>query len=125
MSLLLRWLISGIALLVAVWLVPGITVGPERDALVTVGAMAVILGFINALIRPLLKLLTCPLILLTLGLFVLVINALCLWFASYVAVNWFGIDFVVEGFWAAFLGALIVSAVTMVLTAVLSDDDDE
>lgn len=123
MRLLLRWVIASIALVVAVWLVPGITVGPGRDAAVAVAVMAVILGFVNALIRPLLKLLTCPLVILTLGLFVLVINAICLWLASYIAVHGFHILFVVDGFWAAFLGALIVSVVTAVMTTVLGDDD--
>jgi putative membrane protein len=123
MNLLLRWVIASIALVAAVWLVPGITVGPGRDAAVAVAVMAVILGFVNALIRPLLKLLTCPLVILTLGLFVLVINAICLWLASYIAVHGFGILFVVDGFWAAFLGALIVSVVTAVMTTVLGDDD--
>jgi putative membrane protein len=121
MKLLIRWVISALALFAAAWLVPGIRV--EETGLVVFAAMAVILGLVNAIVRPLLKLLTCPLILLTLGLFVLVINGLTLWLASSVAVNWFNVGFYVDGFWPAFLGALIVSVVTVILSALVREDD--
>jgi putative membrane protein len=87
--------------------------------------MAVILGLVNAIVRPLLKLLTCPLILLTLGLFVLVINGVTLLLASSIAVNWFDVGFYVDGFWPAFLGALIVSIVTVILSALVREDDKD
>ena len=87
--------------------------------------MAVILGLVNAIIRPILKLLTCPLILLTLGLFVLVINALTLWLASSIVVNWFNIGFYVRSFWAALLGSVIVSVVSVILNSLLKDDQEE
>ena len=83
--------------------------------------MAVILGLVNAIIRPLLKLLTCPLIILTLGLFVLVINALTLWLASSIA-NWFGVGFYVNSFWAALAGSVIVSIVSVIANILLGDD---
>jgi len=121
MKLLIRWVISALALFVAVWLVPGITV--EADGWVIYAVMAVILGLVNAIVRPLLKLLTCPLILLTLGLFVLVINGVTLWLASSIAVNWFNVGFYVRDFWSAFLGALIVSIVTVVLSALVREDE--
>jgi putative membrane protein len=84
--------------------------------------MAIILGLVNAIVRPLLKLLSCPLVILTLGLFVLVINGITLWLASYIAVNWFHVGFYVRGLWAAFLGALVVSIVSMVLTAIIKEE---
>ena len=121
MKLLIRWIIASLALFAAAWLVPGIRV--EGDAWVVFAVMAVILGLVNAVVRPFLKLLTCPLILLTLGLFVLVINGVSLWLASQIAVNWFHVGFYVDGFWSAFLGALIVSAVTIVLSAFVREDD--
>jgi putative membrane protein len=121
MKLLIRWIIASLALFAAAWLVPGIRV--EGDAWVVFAVMAVILGLVNAVVRPFLKLLTCPLILLTLGLFVLVINGVTLWLASDVAVNWFHVGFYVDGFWSAFLGALIVSAVTVILSALVREDD--
>jgi putative membrane protein len=73
-------------------------------------------------VRPLLKLLSCPLVILTLGLFILVINGFTLWLASYIAVNWLQVGFYVHGFWAAFWGALVVSIVSMVLNAIVKEE---
>jgi putative membrane protein len=117
MELLLRWGITGLALFAAAWLVPGIRV--EGQGWSAFAVMAVILGLVNAVIRPVLTLLSCPLIILTLGFFVLVINGLTLWLASAIAVKWFHVGFYVDGFWAAFLGALIVSIVSVVLTVLI------
>lgn len=122
MNLLIRWGVTSLALFAAAWLVPGIQV--DGNAWVIYIATAVILGLVNALIRPLLTLLTCPLILLTLGLFTLVINALMLWLTSYLAVNFFGVGFYVDDFWAAFLGSVVVSVVSIVLSAVLKDEKE-
>lgn len=119
--LLVRWVITALALFVAAWLVPGIRV--SGSAWIAYALMAVVLGLVNALVRPLLKLLTCPLVLLTLGLFTLVINGLTLWLSALIA-NHFGIQFYVDGFWPALLGALIVSVVTVVLSALLGEDRD-
>ena len=115
MKLLIRWVIIAFSLFVAAWLVPGIRVA--GNAWLIYAVMAVILGFVNAIVRPILTLLTCSLVILTLGLFVLVINALTLWLASSVAVNWFHVGFYVDGFWSAFLGALIVSIVSVILSS--------
>jgi len=118
-KLLIRWTISALALFVAAWVVPGIRV--DGTAWVVYALMAIFLGLANALVRPLLKFLTCPLILLTLGLFVLVINGVTLWLSAWVA-NQFGVGFYVDGFWPAFLGALIVSVVTTILSALLKEE---
>ncbi len=120
MKLLIRWVIASLSLFVADWLVPGIYV-EEGNALVIFIVMAVILGLVNAIVRPILTLLSCPLIILTLGLFLLVVNALSLWLASYIAVNWFGVGFVVDGFWSAFLGSIIISLVSFILSMLLPD----
>jgi putative membrane protein len=120
MRLLIRWLVTSIALLVAAWIVPGIRV--DEGGWKVFAAMALILGLVNAIIRPILKLLSCPLIILTLGLFVLVINGITLLWASEIATNWFGVGFHVDGFLPAFLGALIVSIVSVALTAMLGED---
>ena len=123
MKLLIRWAITAFALFVAAWLVPGIVVDGRGWVLYAV--MAVVLGLVNAIVRPVLKLLTCPLIVLTLGLFVLVINALTLWLASTIAVRWLNVGFFVDGFWPAFWGALIVSIVSVVLSVFVKDDDED
>lgn len=117
MELLLRWVITGLSLFVAAWIVPGIRV--EAEGWQVFAVMAVILGLVNAVIRPILKLLSCPLIILTLGLFVLVINGITLWLASSIAVKWFHVGFHVDGFLSAFLGALIVSIVSVILTVLI------
>lgn len=122
MKLLIRWIITSLALFAAAWLVPGIHV--DGSGWVVYAVMAAILGLVNAVVRPILKFLTCPLIILTLGLFVLVINGVTLWLSSAVAVNWFHVGFYVDGFWAAFLGALIVSIVTVILSALVREEKD-
>ncbi len=110
----IRWIIVAIALIVTVNVVPGIEV--SGNGLIAVLAMALILGFINAVLRPILAVLSCGFILLTLGLFMLVINAFTLWLSSQIAVNWFGLGFHVNGFWPAFWGALVVSIVSFILS---------
>jgi putative membrane protein len=120
MKLLLRWLITSLSLFVAAAVVPGIRV--SHDAWTVFAAMAVILGLVNAIVRPILKLLSCPLVILTLGLFLLVINGITLWLASAIAVDWFHVGFHVDSFLAAVLGALVVSIVSVILTAVLGEE---
>jgi len=119
MYILKRWLISSLSLLAAAWLVPGIRA--EGNAPAVYFVMAVILGLINLTVKPILTLLSLPITILTLGLFMLVLNALMLWFASDIAVKLFNIGFYVDGFWSAFLGALIVSVVSMILSSLIRD----
>jgi putative membrane protein len=121
-KLLIRWAGTAFALFVAAWLVPGISV--DGNGWILYAIMAAILGIVNAVVRPVLKFLTCSLIVLTLGLFTLVINALTLLLASWVA-NMVNVGFYVDGFWPALWGSLIVSAASVVLSVVLKDDDEE
>lgn len=118
MRFLLRILVNAAALWVAAYVVRGIHAGGASSIL----AVAVVFGLVNAFVRPFLKLLSCPIIFLTLGLFTLVINALMLMLAAWVG-RQLGIDFAVNGFWAAFLGALIVSIVSTVLSWLIPDRD--
>jgi putative membrane protein len=115
----LRWLINGIGLFVAVNFVPGIH--PQSGGWLWVVWLALIFGLLNALLRPLLKLLTCPLIALTLGLFTLIVNTFLFWLAGVVGTS-FGIGFTVDGFWPAFLGGLVVSVVSIVLSMLFHDE---
>ncbi len=112
MRLIMKWLVTCAALFVAAWLVPGIKVA--GNAWLAFFGMAAVLGVVNVTLKPVLKLLTCPFIVLTLGLLLLVINALTLWFASKLA-QAFGIGYRVDGFFSALAGALIVSVVSVVL----------
>jgi putative membrane protein len=117
MWLLLRILVNAAALWVATEIVPGVEhTGPWTSLLL----VALVFGLLNALVRPILKLLTCPLILLTLGLFTFVINAIVLWLTSAISGS-LGLGFQVSGFWAAFLGALVVTVVSVLLSVMLRD----
>lgn len=121
MRFLLRLLISAAALWVAVLLVPGIDYDGPWALLLLV---ALLFGVVNATIRPLLLLLTCPLVVLTLGLFVFVLNALMLWLTAALATA-FGIDFRVAGFVPAFLGGLVIGVVSAILNLFVKDDREE
>ncbi len=124
MKLLIRWVINALALFAAAWVIPGIHVDDGRGWVVY-AAMAIILSLVNTFLRPLLTLLTCPLVLLTLGLFTLVINAMTLLLSSSLANNVFKVGFYVDGFWPAFWGAIIVSIVSIVLSAIVKDEEEE
>jgi putative membrane protein len=117
-SLLIRYLVILVALAAAVWLVPGITV--EGDAVPVVLLMGLVLGLVNILVKPILKFFSCGCIVLTLGLFLLVVNALALWFASWLA-QLLGIGFVVDGFWSAFWGGLVISVVSFLMNMLIPD----
>jgi len=84
--------------------------------------MALVLGLVNAIIRPLLVLLSCGCIVATFGLFMLVINAVTFWLASWITSQGFNLGFSVDNLWAAFLGSLVVSVVSFVLSMILVDD---
>jgi len=119
MKLLIRWVVSTLALFAAAYLIPGIRV-EDPNAWMVYAMMALILGLVNAVIRPLLKLLSCPLIILTLGIFVLVINGASFLLASRIA-EILGVGFYVDGFWSALLGALIVSVISIFFNIFLKD----
>lgn len=103
---ILRWLINAAFLMFIPYIVPGVSINNFYTALVA----ALILAFVNAIIKPILVILTLPINLLTLGLFVLVINGLLFWFVSS-----FVKGFIVTGFWPAFWAALIFSIFSIVL----------
>jgi putative membrane protein len=117
---ILRWAINAIALYLAVLVLPGISL---ESGLVSVLWLALIFGLVNALFRPLLKFLTCPLIILTLGLFTLVINTFLFWLTSVIGQS-FGIVMIITDpvWWNAFLGGLVVSVVSVIMTMILKDE---
>ena len=114
---ILRWIINAIAIFLAVKFVPGI----HLASLVSVIWLALIFGLVNAFLRPLLKLLTCPLIVLTLGLFTLLINAFLFWLTGQIG-QAFGIILTFDGFWPIFWGALVITIVSIVLSLILKDE---
>ena len=116
----LRWVINAIGLYLAILVLPGIDL---TSGLVSIIWLALIFGVINALFGPLLKFLTCPLIMLTLGLFTLVINTFLFWLTSVIGQS-FGLDLIIADpvWWNAFLGGLIVSIVSVIMTLILKDE---
>lgn len=119
MKLIIRWAVITLALFAAVYLVPGISV-EDPNAWTVFAIMAAILGLVNAIIRPILKLLSCPLILLTLGVFVLVINGVSFLISARIA-EAVGVNFYVADFWSAMLGGLIVSVISVFFNIFLKD----
>lgn len=114
-SLVLHWLLNAAALWIAAALLPGLDfTGSVVDLLL----VAAVFGLVNSLLRPILTVLTCPLIVLTLGLFTLVINALMLLVTGWLSARW-DLGFTVAGFWAAFLGGVVVGLVSLLLTLAL------
>ena len=103
---------NALAILAAAYIVPGIEVSGGLALI----AAALVLGLINAVVRPVLLFLTLPFTLVTLGLFIFLLNAFCLWLTSLLVKG-----FDVQGFWSAVLGAMIVSLVSVVVTILLSD----
>jgi len=122
MSFLLRVAISAAALAVATAVLPGIelTTGSTTEKVLTLIAVALIFGVINAVLKPIIKTIGCLFYLLTLGLVALVVNALLLWLVSVVA-GWLKLPFHITGFVPAFLGALIISVVTWLLSVLIPD----
>lgn len=108
--LLLVWILNAVALLIVAYILPGITVASFGSALIA----ALVLGLLNTVIKPLLILLTLPLTIVTLGLFLLVLNALVFWFAGSVLKG-----FQVDGFWWAVIGAIVYSIVSTALAGLL------
>jgi putative membrane protein len=112
MGFVLRIVVNTLAIVVAAKLVPGI----EVDGVLAALAAGLLLGVVNAVVRPVLLVLTFPITLVTLGLFLLVLNGLCFWLVAAVVKG-----FSVSGFWSAVLGALVVSVVSWVVTVLVSD----
>ena len=119
LGFVVRTIINGIALWVAAWLIDGIEFGVAGDTWETVkvvALVALIFGLLNAFVRPILKLISLPFIILTLGLFVFIINALMLVLTSWISGE-LGLAFHVdEFFWDAVLGSLVITVVSMVLS---------
>jgi putative membrane protein len=116
--MLIKWLINTIAIILAIKLVPGILYSGGWGGILAVG---LIFGLVNTFIRPFVKLFTLPLLILSLGLFSFVINALMLMLTSWLSAE-FNLGFRVEGFKPAFFGALVISLVSMVLSCLEPSD---
>lgn len=121
MRLILRLLINAAALWAATRLVPGISFTGDWRLLFVV---ALVFGTLNASVRPVLMLLTLPFLIVTLGLFTFVLNAMMLWLTGTVS-GALGLGFHVDGFWAAFVGALVVTIVSFALSLLVASERRE
>ncbi len=115
MKLLIGWLLSALALLAVAYLVPGIHVSSFMSALIA----AAVIGLANILIKPILLILTLPVTIITLGLFIFVINGLLFWLAGYVLQG-----FDVKTITAGIIGAIVYSIISWVLSAIVTDKKD-
>ena len=122
LRLLLRWAINAIALWAAIQIVPGLE--HQAESGVSLLIIALIFGLVNALVRPIVILLTCPLILLTMGLFILVINTIMLsltvWLSSV-----FNLGLSSNSFWATFFGAVVISVVSGIISLLIKDNREK
>jgi putative membrane protein len=121
-KIIIHWLITAVAIFLTAWLLPGIN-NTSSNGFITVALVAIILGFMNAVVRPILALLSCGCIIATMGLFMLVINALMLWLTGWVA-GQLHIGFSVDGFWPALWGSIIISLISFVLSMLFLNDRD-
>jgi putative membrane protein len=122
MKFVLWLVVNAVALGAAAWLLGGMTLtaATTGDRVVTLLVVGAIFGVITSVVRPIVNLLSLPLIILTLGLMLIVTNALMLLLTSKVA-DTFGLEFHVDGFWTAVLGAIVISIVSMVVESLLPD----
>lgn len=116
MRLLLRVLLNAVALLIAAWLVPGVQITGAAAAVLA----GLLLGIVNALVRPVLLLLTLPFTLVTLGLFIFVVNGICFALTAALVPG-----FHISGFLAALLGSIVVSIVSWILNALVADNNEQ
>jgi putative membrane protein len=124
-AFVVRVVVVAVALAVAVWLVDGIELGASSTGgkIGTLLVVALIFGIVNAVLKPIIKVIGCPLYVLTLGLFGLVVNALLFWLVGTLS-SAVGLPFVVEGFWPGFWGAIVVAVVGFVLHLIIPDGID-
>jgi len=122
-KLLIRLAINAVALYAAVAIMDGKGITPQSENWLNFVWLALIFGLVNAVIRPLLVVMSCPLIVLTLGLGTLLINTLMFYIAGWIGTQ-FQVGFTVDGFLPAFFGAFIVSAVSFILTILFKDELD-
>ena len=121
MSFIIRWIVTAVAVGVAVWIVPGIS-AVGNNATLAVTALALVLSLINVSLKPILQFLSLPITVITLGIFYLVVNALLLELAAWAAGGIFGSGIVIDGFGSALLGSIVISIVSAIVNGIIGND---
>jgi putative membrane protein len=122
MRAILTWLITAAAVAVAIWLVPGVEM-LGSNTILSILVLAVILAFLNAFIKPVLKVISFPITVITLGIFALVVNTGLLYLAAWMGNNLFDTGLYLASFWSALLASIIISIVTAILNGITGAKD--
>jgi putative membrane protein len=125
-KVIVRWLITAIAVAVAIWIVPGLEIVGigGTDITVSIVVLAALLALLNTFIRPILQVISLPITIITLGIFALVVNTSMLYLASWLGGNLFSISLNIESFLSALLASIIISVVSMILNALTGVNDN-
>ncbi len=122
MGFIARWLVTAIAVGVAVWLVPGFTVVGGVESWVAIALFALVLALVNMSVKPVLQILSLPVTVLTLGIFYLVVNTFMLYIAAWLADGIFQIGFYIASFGSAFVASIVISLVSSIVNSLVGAD---
>lgn len=123
MNFIIRWLVTAIAVGVAVWIVPGMDLLGGADAWVGIAVFGLVLSLVNISIKPLMQLLSLPISVLTLGIFYLVVNTLMLYLAAWLANGIFQVGLAIDSFGSAFVASIVISIVSALVNALVGNND--
>ena len=122
MNFIIRWLVTAVAVGVAVWLVPGMELLGGTDAWVGIAIFGLILSLVNISINPIMQVLSLPISVITLGIFYLVVNTLMLYIAAWLANGIFQVGLVIDSFGSAFVASIVISIVSALVNALVGKD---
>ncbi len=122
MNFIIRWLVTAVAVGVAVWIVPGIAVAGTTETWVAVAIFGLVLSLINISIKPIMQVLSLPISVITLGIFYLVVNTLMLYIAAWLANGIFQVGFDIVSFGSAFVASIVISIVSSLMNALVGKD---
>ncbi|HIW76315.1 MULTISPECIES: phage holin family protein [Gordonibacter] len=123
MRFILRWLVTAIAVGVAIWLVPGIELVGGTDAWAAIALFGLILSLINISIKPLMQVLSLPITVITLGIFYLIVNTLLLYIAAWLANGIFQVGIDIATFGSAFVASIVISIVSSLMNSLVGNKD--
>lgn len=123
MNFIIRWIVTAIAVGVAVWLVPGVEIISADSSWIGIALFALILSLINMSVKPVLQILSLPVTVLTLGIFYLIVNTLLLYIAAWLANGIFGAGFYLASFGSAFVASIVISIVSALVNGLVGNND--